>query len=69
MASLTGLFRRGGSFYLKVVLPDTHRVHSRWRHCTWRTDHMSALEPQDNDRGATKEPMRSSSARATVRPT
>ncbi len=30
MAVLTGLFRRGGSFYIKIVLPDTHPLRQQY---------------------------------------
>ena len=53
MAGLKGLFRRGGSFYLKVILPETHPlreqyadgrfVQSRWAHSLWGGQRVRAL--------------------------
>jgi hypothetical protein len=31
MTTLTGLFSRGPSFYLRVVLPDGHAAHRQYR--------------------------------------
>jgi hypothetical protein len=31
MANLTGLFRRGGSYYIRIVLPDGHPLHEKYR--------------------------------------
>lgn len=30
MAGLTGLFRRGGSFYIKIVLPEAHPLRTKY---------------------------------------
>lgn len=35
MASLTGLFRRGGSYYLRIVLPEGHPLKNRYRNGRW----------------------------------
>lgn len=35
MASLTGLFRRGGSYYLRIVLPEGHPLRNRYRNGRW----------------------------------
>lgn len=35
MAHLTGLFKRGASFYLRVVLPDGHPLRSQYRNGCW----------------------------------
>ena len=31
MANLTGLFRRGGSYYIRIVLPEGHPLHAKYR--------------------------------------
>ncbi|MCY1165128.1 hypothetical protein D9M73_50270 [compost metagenome] len=31
MARLTGLFQRGGSYYLRIVLPNDHPLKSKYR--------------------------------------
>lgn len=35
MARLTGLFQRGGSYYLRIVLPHDHPLKSRYRNGRW----------------------------------
>lgn len=35
MAHLTGLFKRGASFYLRVVLPDGHPLRGKYRNGCW----------------------------------
>ena len=35
MAHLTGLFKRGASFYMRVVLPDGHPLRGQYRNGCW----------------------------------